>query len=592
MPLYDQTTLPDQVDKIRTVNNASKNVDTDEILKRKGRGAAAHAGTITEWKTRISWKPVDAETKDGTGVEATVLGPDHLAGDKPEKGVCPNAGKLNRIAGLDGNKGYVKGHLLNEKLGGPGGDDRNLTAIPRTTNTGGMKDNVEERLKALVNGRRAWVYFKAKVWHKTVDEQKKTKTSPRIRRHRHAHKMQFWWHELKDDGAGKPTKVPGTEAEVVLDIPPPARYTKTDYSAPTTTHSFGATLKGHTAKGDSDTHHDTATADLAWNAIILQDWDTAKKRAEMIEIAAAEIQEIGAADAKKMIDLLSTDPEQHETDLLRWIEHEVKRLQANPHARPSRKLTRRLDAYDEARSERVASVAKQVKALLEEKNVPKASKLAQQFKLKLDEQDPLASYRQLIQELLLRNERVEKEKVVAQKRVIGLELRLIAPMSPFSAYSQSEAHGPELTKSEQAKDPAWKKRKNSSEVEPPAKIDMHQRTKRLKSIEEEDLSTKSNEDVMDYEPTHQALRCMWMLHELREGKKLPPELDKLKIVDATAHLMITAYVQQSNPLATSEVVRQWLLGFEQDRPEAFVGVAVFLRKLLPALAKKADKQSF
>jgi hypothetical protein len=585
MPLYDQTTLPIDVDQIRTVNNATKNTNTDVALTRTGVGGKASRARATEWTTSVTWDPIDAETKDGTGVTATVLGPDHRAGETPDKSiyVCPNVIGLNEIAGLESNTGYVKGHLLNEKLGGPGNDNRNLTAIPRATNTGGMKDHVEERLKTLVNIKRAWVSFTAKVTHADVAEVPKNKKTGqrRVRKHRYANKLVFTWHEFKDDGTGTPVVVPGTDGTVTLDVPPPAEYRSTDYSQASikkTKHTNASYGVAKTGKQKDTVDPSSAIADLPWNAIILQDWDTAKKRADMIKIAATEIEQLGADKSKKMVDYLTETHDPKETELFQWIEKEVGRLEGDQSALPSTELEDKLDAYDVARTGRIKTVADNIEQFLIEEKCPDAAKRAQQFRDELGKHDPLESHRKLAIALLKRNQKLGKDKGELQDRVLDYSVGIETPMSPYSAWYESEQLDPEQSKREEEA-AELERRKTGSTDKAPAKIDMPKRQKRVREERETHKPTKVAKDLGGHKPTRQVDRCMYVFDKLRETKTLPGDLAVLGLIDGHASKMLSAYVVGDNDLITRETVAPWMRGLERDRPETFVAIARALHGL-------------
>lgn len=556
MPLYDEITLPTDVDRVRTVDNAGKDKNLDQPLTRTGLGGKASKARDTEWKTTVTWDPIEPTCKDGTGVEATILGPDHKAGETPDKSiyVCPNVIWLNQIAGLDSNRGYVKGHLLNEKLGGPGNDCHNLTAIPRSTNTGGMKDHVEERMKALVNTARAWVYFKAKVTHTKVAG------TEDVKEHIYASKLDFAWHELKDDGAGNPVKVDGTEGTVSLDVPPPDEYKDTDYSKPSDTRTYGATKTG---KSDAKPDDTSAIADLPWNAIVLQDWDTAKKRADVMKIAKVEIMSIGAEDAKRIVDYLTEEHAPKEVELFQWLRDEVERLQKDERAKPSDDLAGKLDAYDQARGLRIKQVTDNVARFLDDKKCDEALRRAQRFRDELVKHDPLAPYRGLVGELLRRNQQLGKDKSELQDRVIDLGLGFEAPMSPFSEWQVSEDIDPGETEQEKEK----------------GVVDLDERRKRVREHKLKEKPTKSSKDLFGQKPTRMAERTMYVLDELRKGKTVPPGFDALKSIDEFAHTLLCSYITADNLLCTRDMVWPWLRGFERDRSDVFVTLTLALSRL-------------
>lgn len=119
----------------------------------------------TSWKTNVKWDP--AVNHIGQKMEAKPLGPDHKLGSKPKSNtVGAKAAKdMETIAEgkIEGGKTkYVQGHLLNEQLGGPGDDARNL--VPFTSQANAIhKTKVENQIKNLVNLQHKWVNYKVEV---------------------------------------------------------------------------------------------------------------------------------------------------------------------------------------------------------------------------------------------------------------------------------------------------------------------------------------------------------------------------------------------------------------------------------------------
>ncbi|MGN6105390.1 MAG: hypothetical protein ACTHU0_09825 [Kofleriaceae bacterium] len=383
---YSRSGLPD-TDPSRQL------VDERVAVTRPGFGAPIQ-GQAKSWTTSVRWGPVEPASRDGTEVEATVLGPDHKLGEEPHKDACPNAGRLNDKLGKAANSGYVKGHLLNHNLGGPGNDDRNLAAIPRSTNTGGMKDHVETRLKTLVNDHKAWVYFKAKVTHGDW------------KTYKYAKKLEFWWHELKPDVHGDPEKAPGTEGTCVMDIPKPSHYDETDYSQPTNDHTKGVTKDG---KISADPDPATAKAELPWNAIVLTDWEAVKLRKQVLDIAAVEIQTLGAADAQKMADYLCQAPEADEQAALDWIKKEVERCASDNQAMPDPQLATKAKDYEAARHKRLEVMLGHVDGFLLVKLGGGAATVQAKLRQALLTDDPLQPYREAIEMLVQRLTRLQQE---------------------------------------------------------------------------------------------------------------------------------------------------------------------------------------
>ncbi|PYI51486.1 hypothetical protein [Paenibacillus flagellatus] len=175
-----------------------------------GRGAAVDGSPTSPWTTAITWQ--NASRDEGTEMTANPLGPDHPLGSKPGtsgKWVDKRKAQEKRA----GNKtDYVAGHLLNENLGGPGNDVRNLAAIPKAANTQHL-EKAEDKIKSIVNDHHGWVYYK--VW------------TDQLRDNAAQHKPYYTsaihceWHQLDPNTK---TAVPGTDGKVDIDIPPPSYY--------------------------------------------------------------------------------------------------------------------------------------------------------------------------------------------------------------------------------------------------------------------------------------------------------------------------------------------------------------------------------
>ena len=128
----------------------------DGTAKEKGRGAKLSTGTAI--KTSVQWGPVDAASGEGTHMEA-IVGPDHNLGSPPSaKGATS---RVRAFAALSGQS-YISGHLMNEKLGGPGDESRNLTAISGSANTL-QSSNIEKYVRDPVNEGGEWMKYKVGV---------------------------------------------------------------------------------------------------------------------------------------------------------------------------------------------------------------------------------------------------------------------------------------------------------------------------------------------------------------------------------------------------------------------------------------------
>jgi hypothetical protein len=117
-----------------------------------GRGAKLDTGKVVQ--TAVTWGAIDTQSGEGTSVSATI-GPDHNLGSKPS---AKNAKARVTAFGLLSNESYIAGHLMNEKLGGPGNEGRNLTAISGSANTL-QSSNIEKFVRDPVNEHGAWMKF-------------------------------------------------------------------------------------------------------------------------------------------------------------------------------------------------------------------------------------------------------------------------------------------------------------------------------------------------------------------------------------------------------------------------------------------------
>lgn len=164
-------------------------------------------GYDKELRTKIEWKAIDSSSLLGTEVTATVLGPDHTLGGEPQSGANKEWNKAVKKLSKEANKAYIAGHLLNHNLGGPGNDQRNLTAIPAAANTKQSKDS-EEEVKKLVNEEYRFVFYNVKVDY--ADATKGNETF------RYANKITSTWCPVDHSGAKQ-----GTMSKSVVDIESP-----------------------------------------------------------------------------------------------------------------------------------------------------------------------------------------------------------------------------------------------------------------------------------------------------------------------------------------------------------------------------------
>lgn len=367
-------------------------VDEGAEVTRTGLGQTVK-GTAHTFTTSVRWGAVNGK-KDGTEVEATVLGPDHKLGEEPHKDACPNADTLNKKIGKTAQTGYIKGHLLNHHLGGPGNDDRNLTAIPRSTNLA-MSTYMEEKLKALVNHKRAFVYFKGvadfATWSGVT----------------YANRLRFQWHQLKPDVGGAPEAVPGTETTMTFDIPRPDQYSDVDYENP----SAGST-KGKASTGDPNAAVDgtTAVAGADWNAMVLDTPENLKIRAGVLAVATGELATLEAADVQAILDALCGGVTAPEQEALVAIKKEVEAATSSSQSLKA-EFFDKLETHDKLRNERLNDVMKNINGLVKLKAPDQAVTLEAKLTQVLRDNDPVGPYRQAIELLKQQNERLEDENI-------------------------------------------------------------------------------------------------------------------------------------------------------------------------------------
>ncbi|HVG92273.1 MAG TPA: DNA/RNA non-specific endonuclease [Alphaproteobacteria bacterium] len=193
-----------QWDKLRT------GMDKDDVAKAgkaKGLGVGTTAGTTL--KSKITWKAVHGNAQEGQEVDATILGPDHKLGSEPQTGKAKVWNKRRAALSKEAkNQKYIAGHLLNNNLGGPGDDARNLTAIPATANTT-QSSNCEEEVKTMVNEQLHFVHYKVSATYAQDTKGKKL---------HYASQISSEWNPLDKDGADiLPAK------KVTITIPSPSK---------------------------------------------------------------------------------------------------------------------------------------------------------------------------------------------------------------------------------------------------------------------------------------------------------------------------------------------------------------------------------
>lgn len=123
--------------------------------------AAWTTGAIDGRETDVEWKqeavPGVSGDQVGIGMTAT-LGPDHLQGGPPKSSAQKNLmGRLPTTPTLPANQKYIKGHLLNDNIGGPG-DAKNLFPITAKANRE-HEQSIESKVKRWVNDEKRWVRY-------------------------------------------------------------------------------------------------------------------------------------------------------------------------------------------------------------------------------------------------------------------------------------------------------------------------------------------------------------------------------------------------------------------------------------------------
>ena len=168
-----------------------------------------HGGTMvgfrdrpggSQWRTEVRWGGLTPGivAPEGTWMEATRLGPDHPLGTDPTEDTRANMRRMtddtNQKAGA-----FVAGHLLNDNLGGPGGDPRNIVALPKQVNVLHSK-RVEEKIKQVVNDQGLWVYYRVEATHGPAHD---APANPTQQAQRMVRTLRTEWNAL--DGDGRPT---------------------------------------------------------------------------------------------------------------------------------------------------------------------------------------------------------------------------------------------------------------------------------------------------------------------------------------------------------------------------------------------------
>lgn len=204
---YEDVEAASKGGKFSWADFRTKPDDANTANSASAEGLGTESTENTNLKTDIHWDAVDSNAKEGTKMTANVLGPDHKLGSEPQSG----AGKIwnerrNKLSQEAGKK-YIAGHLLNNNLGGPGDDPRNLTAIPATVNTT-QSSNIEEEVKDYVNNKHNFAFYEVKVDYSKDNAGNK---------YWYASKLTSSWSLLDKDK----NKI-SNQKEAVIDIPSPS----------------------------------------------------------------------------------------------------------------------------------------------------------------------------------------------------------------------------------------------------------------------------------------------------------------------------------------------------------------------------------
>ncbi|HLP54709.1 MAG TPA: DNA/RNA non-specific endonuclease [Fluviicola sp.] len=120
-------------------------------------------GKLDGKETNVNWKTQKLDDVEvGVEMEATLLGPDHKQGTPPQSGAQKKLmNKLPTDPKFDNQNKYVRGHLLNDNLGGEG---KPYNLFPITANANKEHERViESKVKNWVNDEKQWVYYHVKV---------------------------------------------------------------------------------------------------------------------------------------------------------------------------------------------------------------------------------------------------------------------------------------------------------------------------------------------------------------------------------------------------------------------------------------------
>ncbi|MFN6525459.1 DUF4157 domain-containing protein [Nostoc sp. ChiSLP03a] len=148
-------------------------VNPKAIIDLSGSDLILNEGDTThsnKFKQEVTFETgnIDSKYLVGKKMEATKLGPNHPQGSPPLGGALNLLMKKLQTNPRSGNhEKYIKGHLLNDNLGGPG-SAQNLYPITADANNKHVRQ-VESIVKDWVNSQGYWVYYKVEVANEKVD---------------------------------------------------------------------------------------------------------------------------------------------------------------------------------------------------------------------------------------------------------------------------------------------------------------------------------------------------------------------------------------------------------------------------------------
>ncbi|MDZ8085219.1 MAG: DUF4157 domain-containing protein [Nostoc sp. DedQUE12b] len=147
-------------------------VNPRAIIDLSGSDLILNAGDTThsnKFKQEVTFETgyIDSKYLVGKKMEATKLGPNHPQGSPPGGALNLLMKKLQTNPRSGNHEKYIKGHLLNDNLGGPG-SAQNLYPITADANSKHVRQ-VENKVKDWVNSQGYWVYYKVEVANEKVD---------------------------------------------------------------------------------------------------------------------------------------------------------------------------------------------------------------------------------------------------------------------------------------------------------------------------------------------------------------------------------------------------------------------------------------